>query len=89
MSPQQQSWLVPLCFLEEINEESIARMIPEVDAAAVLGWFKTEASVRSPTSSRWEVLPIIRSRICEYTRVDSPKRFDELSDRAAQARPSK
>lgn len=82
MTPVQRKWLVPICFLDEINEESIAMMLPNEDAGIVLDWFKKEASVRSPTATKWEVLPIIRSRICAYCKLDSPKRYGELRDRA-------
>jgi hypothetical protein len=82
MTPAQKAWLVPLSFLDEVNEETIARMLPGEDAARVLAWFKDEASVRSPSASRWEVLPILRSRICAYCKMDSPRRYRELEERA-------
>jgi hypothetical protein len=88
MTGSQQGWLVPLCFLDEINEETIAAILPDDDPNRVLEWFKGEASVRSPTANRWEVLPIIRSRICAYLELDSPRRHRELRERAAKARGS-
>ena len=60
-------------------------MLPGDDAGLVLDWFKKEASVRSPTATRWEVLPIIRSRICAYCKLDSPKRYGEFQARGAAA----
>ena len=86
MSPTQRAWLVPLCFLDEINEETIAVILPNDDPRRVLEWFKGEASVRSPTANKWEVLPIIRSRICAYLKLDSPKRHRDFQERAAKAR---
>jgi hypothetical protein len=86
MTGSQQGWLVPLCFLDEINEETIAAILPDDDPNRVLEWFKGEASVRSPMANRWEVLPIIRSRICAYLELDSPRRHRELRERAARAR---
>ena len=86
MTPAQKAWLLPLCFLDEIDEESVAVMLPEDDPARVLEWFKGEASVRSPSASHWEVLPILRSRLCAYCRVDSPRRFRELEGRAQNAK---
>ncbi len=88
MTPAQKEWLVPLAFLDEVNEETIARMLPGQDPAAVLAWFKDEASVRSPSAKRWEVLPILRSRICAYCKMDSPRRYRELEERAAAASPA-
>ena len=85
MTPAQRIWLAHLCFLDDIFEETIALMLPHENSTAVLNWFKTESSVRSPTATRWEVLPIIRSRICSYFKLDSPKRFRELQERALRA----
>ena len=88
MTPEQKEWLVPLSFLAEVNEETIARMLPGVDPYRVLAWFKDEASVRSPSARHWEVLPILRSRICAYCKMDSPRRFRELEQRAAFGSPA-
>ncbi len=85
MTPGQRAWLVPLCFLDEINLETIAAVLPEEDPFQVLEWFKGESSVRSPTGSRWEVLPVIRSRVCAYLKLDSPRRYGELLESAARA----
>jgi len=85
MTPVQRKWLLSICFLDEINEESIASMLPSEDSGVVLDWFKKEASVRSPTATNWEVLPIIRSRVCAYCKLDSPKRYREFRERGEAA----
>ncbi len=85
MTKSQRNWLVPLCFLDEINLETVATMLPDDDAERVLDWFKSEASVRSPVATKWEVLPIIRSKVCAYLKLDSPKRYRDLEARAGRA----
>ena len=85
MTPRQRKWLVPLCFLEHVNEETIRVILPDDDPTAVLEWFKAEPSVRSPSASRWEILPIIRSKITAYVKLDSPRRYRELSELAERA----
>jgi hypothetical protein len=87
MTTRQRNWFLPLCFLDEINAETIALMLPGEPSAEVLEWFKNEASIRSPTAKKWTVLPIIRSRMQAYVQNDSPERFRELGERAADARP--
>lgn len=82
MTPTQRRWLTSLCFLDRVDLETIAEVLPDEDAERVLGWFKAESSVRSPTATRWEVLPIIRSRVCAYLKLDSPKRHGDLEARA-------
>jgi hypothetical protein len=85
MTVAQRKWLVALCFLDRVNLETIAEILPGEEADRILDWFKGESSVRSPTATRWEVLPIIRSRICAYLKLDSPKRYGELEARAMRA----
>jgi len=85
MNSIQRGWLTPLCFLDDVNEETIGVVLPGEDASRVLDWFKSESSVRSPIATTWEVLPIIRSRICAYQKLDSPKRFRELEQLGTSA----
>jgi hypothetical protein len=86
MNATEKGWLVPLCFLDDINVETIATVLPGEDPIKVLAWFKSESSVRSPAATKWEVLPIIRSRLCAYCKLDSPKRFRELEGLAHAAK---
>lgn len=88
MTPEQKAWLLPLCFLDEINEDTIVAVLPGDDVKRVLEWFQSEASVRSPRAVKWEILPIIRSRLLALLRLNSPKRYRELEERAASAHAS-
>jgi len=85
MTSVQKVWLDPLCFLDEINEETVYAMLPEEEPGQIVKWFEGEASIRNPRSKKWQVLRIIRSRICEYIKNESPKRFRELQERARLA----
>ncbi|HEX3760004.1 MAG TPA: hypothetical protein VHW23_14915 [Kofleriaceae bacterium] len=83
MSPQQKKWAIRLAFLDEVSIETIPRVLPKDDSEAVLAWFKREASLRAPTSERWTMRPMIRTKIREHVRNDSQAMYDELT-RAAQ-----
>lgn len=83
MTNEQRDWLVHLSFLDAVNEDSIAVMLPGEDAKGVLDWFKREPSIRSPSGvAGWQVLPIVRSRVLAHVKLDSPRRYEELAQRA-------
>ncbi|CAN5736859.1 hypothetical protein BH11MYX2_BH11MYX2_38720 [soil metagenome] len=82
MSAQQKQWAVRIAFLDEISLETIPRVIPNVDPEAVLAWFKREASLRAPVADRWSMRPMIRSKLKEYVRNDSPAKHAELTKAA-------
>lgn len=72
-----------IAFLDEISLETIPRVLPSENPEAVLTWFKREASLRAPTAERWSMRPMIRTKLREYVRNDSPAKHAELS-KAAQ-----
>ena len=76
-----------VCFVDVVNEDSIAEVLPEASAETVLNWFERESSIRSPHTKRYSVLPIIRSRVMAYVENRSPKKFHRLQEAAARARP--
>ena len=50
MTPTERDWVLPLCYLDRITESSIQAMLPDVSPAAVMEWFKHEASLRDPNA---------------------------------------
>lgn len=77
MTPIQRSWLLPLCFLDEINLETIPRVLPNADPSVVLHWFQTEPSIRDPVSPRWQILAFVRERVQMALRNDSPQTYQQ------------
>jgi hypothetical protein len=89
MTPIQRCWLLPLCFLEEINLETISVILPDTSAETVMAWFKEEASLRDPHAARWQVIPFVRQRLLQYVRNDSPQqyaRWEALGKHAQQGK---
>ena len=69
MTREETEWLLPLCYLDEVNEDSIRAMLPpHVNAAAVMDWFAQEASVRDLGQRVYCVNPLIREMLFEYHR---------------------
>ena len=82
MTPIQERWLLPLCFLDEINLETVAALLPAYDPSLILTWFKDEASLRDPHAARWQVIPFVRQRLLQYLRNDSPQQYAAWAQKA-------
>lgn len=81
----QKKWMFPICFLDNINLDTLELMFPKENTEKILEWFKRESSIRSPTSEKWTVLPIIRSKVKKYIENDSPKTYAKLKEIANHA----
>lgn len=86
MTQEQRAWAVALAFLEEVNSDTVKCMLPESEPKEVVEWFKREASIRSPDTVRWKMLPIISSRIQASVENDSPSQYRIYKEKAAKAR---
>lgn len=84
MTDEQRRWIVPLCFLEQVHNQSIRRIMPDEPTEQVMAWFKAEASIRAPTGKSWTVMPIIRSRIKEWLYNQDPERHAALEAQSRQ-----
>lgn len=79
LGPTERGWVLPLCYLETITEESISHMLPGVSASAVIEWFKHEASLRDPNASWYVIAPYIRRTLIEFHKREiGTKRSSEL-----------
>ena len=66
MGPMERKWVLPLCYLDRITEESVSEMIPSVSASAVMEWFRHEASLRDPHADWYVVSAYIRRTLLEF-----------------------
>lgn len=79
MGPTERDWVLPLCYLERITEESIPHMLPGVPASAVIEWFKHEASLRDPNANWYVIAPYIRRTLIEFHKREiGTKKSEEL-----------
>jgi hypothetical protein len=80
MTTEQKEWSKRLAFLDEVSLDTIPRVIDvsQPETLAIMEWFKAEASLRSPRSRGWSLLPMIRTKLREYVKNDSETLYDEL-----------
>jgi hypothetical protein len=85
MSREQKTWALALAFLEDVNADTVRRMLPDSEPMEVVEWFKQEASLRSPETEKWSMLPLIRSRLQVSIQNDSPSQYQTYKEMAANA----
>lgn len=74
MTPTQRTWFERLCFVDRVDEEVVARVLPDANPAEVMAWFMTEASVRDAHAEVWRVRPLIASRVQRFVETVAPGR---------------
>jgi hypothetical protein len=85
MSQEQKTWALALAFLDDVNTDTVRCMLPDSGPMEVMEWFKQEASIRSPETGKWRMLPIIRSRLQASIQNDSPSQYQTYKEMAAKA----
>jgi hypothetical protein len=79
MGPTERNWVLPLCYLDRITQESVSQMIPDANSLAVMEWFKHEASLRDPNAEWYEISPYIRRTLIEFHKKEiGTKKSEEL-----------
>lgn len=84
MTAREQEWFARVCYLDVINEDTLARLFPAEDVRRIQDWFEREASIRDPAAEHFRVRPLIREKVLRYLELRSPSRHRELSERAAR-----
>ena len=85
MTPREQEWFGRVCYLDTINEDTLARLFPDEDVRRIQDWFEREASIRDPAAEHFRVRPLIREKVLRYLELRSPSRHRELIERAGRA----
>lgn len=85
MSREQKTWALALAFLEDVNADTVRCMLPDSEPMEVVEWFKQEASLRSPETEKWRMLPLISSRLQASIQNDSPSQYQTYKEMAANA----
>ncbi len=66
MGETERGWVLPLCYLDRVTESTVALMLPDAPAGAVVDWFGEEASLRDSGAEWYVVAPYIRRTLLEY-----------------------
>lgn len=86
MGPTEKEWVLPLCYLDRITEESVATMLPNAAPSSVLNWFKHEASLRDPRAEWYVIAPYIRRTLIECHRKEiGSKKSNDLIRKGKEA----
>jgi hypothetical protein len=83
MNPTEQGWFVRVCYLDVVNEDTLARLFPAELVAQVQDWFEREPSIRDPAADAFRVRPLIRDKVLRYQSLRSPQKHRDLVARAA------
>ncbi len=82
MTPVQKRWLDHLSFLDEVNLDTIPRVLPAEDVKEILEWFQKEGSIRDELAPKWTVRPFVRTRVLKYLESISPSESNRLREAA-------
>lgn len=85
MTPREQEWFVRVCYLERVNEDTLAPLFPGEDVRRIQDWFEREPSIRDPGAEYFRVRPLIRDKVIRYLEVRAPTRHHELIRLAASS----
>jgi hypothetical protein len=86
MGPTEKEWVLPLCYLDKITEESVAIMLPSASPSSVLNWFKHEASLRDPNAEWYVITPYIRRTLIECHKKEiGAKKSEDLIIKGKEA----
>ncbi len=82
MNGRQREWFNRVCYLDEVNEDSLSVFFEEHQVSGVQNWFEGEASIRDPDSPTFSVRPVIRNKTLEYMKLRSPRLHEERQETA-------
>jgi hypothetical protein len=83
MTRREQEWFIKVCYLDKVNEDTLALVFPQEDVQPIQDWFEREASIRDPAADCFRVRPLIREKVLRYLEIRSPSKHRELLARAA------
>ena len=66
MTDDEKRWFLSLCYLDVVNETSIAGMIEGAELRTICDWFAHEASIRDNKASHFVVNPFIRKMVLQH-----------------------
>ena len=78
LSPQEREWFDRVCYLERVNEDTLARLFPREDVPHIQNWFEQEPSIRDPSATFFRVRPLIRDKVLRYLELKSPARHQAM-----------
>jgi hypothetical protein len=84
MSERQREWFIRICYLDNVNHDSLACFFSSEDVPTIQDWFEQEASIRDPAKSTFCVRPLIRQKVLKYQEIRSPNLHREWTRIASE-----
>lgn len=66
MTEIQRNWVLPLCYLDRVDEQTVENMLGPSTGKVVMEWFSNEASLRDPNARWYVIAPYIRRTLKAY-----------------------
>lgn len=83
MSPRERGWYDRVCYLDQIDADTLTRLFAPDEVAAVQTWFEREPSARDPDAPVFVVRPALRERTLRYLAIRHPSLHAERLAAAA------
>lgn len=83
MDEREKEWFNKVCYLDAVNQDSLAALFSAAEVPRVLRWFQNERSIRDPDAPVFTVRPLIREKCLRLMALLYPARHAE--DLAAAA----
>jgi len=71
MNDHEKEWFAKICYLNDVNEDTLQWIFPIADVPMIQKWFERE-SVRDPSSRTFRVRPLIRDKVLRYHEIRTP-----------------
>jgi hypothetical protein len=84
MTPKEQEWFATVCYLDQINEDTLRIFFPKEEVPFVQDWFERESSIRDPASLSFQMRPLVREKALRYLETRSPSRHREMLRKARE-----
>ena len=81
MTEVQKNWFMRVCYLDHVDEDTLALFFSPDEVAEVQNWFESEASIRDPDSPKFCVRPFIRHRTLQYLEMRSPSQHHKMTEK--------
>ena len=85
MTDQERDWFTRICYLNDVNEDTLRLLFDDERVPKIQDWFEGEASIRDPAATTFKVRPLIKDKVQRYLEVRSPSRHRTMTEAASKA----
>ena len=82
MTPKEREWFAAVCYLDNIDEDTLRVFFPKEEVPLIQEWFEREASIRDPATRSFRMRQLVREKALRYLETRSPSRHREMLRKA-------